>query len=228
MNYLQDLVHLFFPKICITCESKLLQSEKIICTLCRHDLPIICYKDYKDNKITKAFYGRIPIEKASSFLFYRKEGKTKDLIHALKYKGNQEVGVFIGDWLGNILKDSNEFADIDCIIPVPLHPKKLKKRGYNQLTTFGLSLSKHLEKPYLEDVLIRTSASKTQTFKQRFERFSNNDTKFSVPNSSTLKNKHILLIDDVITTGATLESCCKELLIAENSKISIVTMAYTE
>tara|TARA_R110001592_G_scaffold89543_1_gene263269 strand:- start:7353 stop:8039 length:687 start_codon:yes stop_codon:yes gene_type:complete len=228
MNYLQDILQLFFPKICITCESKLLQSEKIICTLCRHDLPIICYSDYKDNKITKAFYGRILIEKAAAFLFYRKEGKTKDLIHALKYKGHQQIGTFIGDWFGVILKDSNEFKDIDCIIPVPLHPKKQKQRGYNQLTTFGLSLSKHLNKPYITNILIRTSASKTQTFKQRFERFSNNDTKFSIADISSLKNKHILLIDDVITTGATLESCCKELLIAENIKISIVTMAYTE
>lgn len=228
MNYLQDVLHLFFPKICITCNAKLLQSEKIICTLCRHDLPIICYKDYKDNKITKALYGRIPIEKANAFLFYRKDGKTKDLIHALKYKGNQEVGIFIGDWFGNILKDSNELNDIDCIIPVPLHPKKMKQRGYNQLTTFGESLSKHLKKPYVADVLIRISASKTQTFKQRFERFSNNETKFSITNTSILKNKHILLIDDVITTGATLESCCKELLTSENLKISVVTMAYTE
>lgn len=228
MNYLQDVLHLFFPKICITCDAKLLKSEKLICTLCRHDLPIICYKDYKNNKITKTFYGRIPIEKANAFLFYRKEGKTKELIHALKYKGNQEVGAFIGDWFGNILKNSNEFNGIDCIIPVPLHPKKMKQRGYNQLTTFGESLSKHLEKPYLADVLIRTSASKTQTFKQRFERFSNNETKFSVTNTSILKNKHILLIDDVITTGATLESCCTELLTSENSRISIVTMAYTE
>lgn len=228
MNYLKDVLHLFFPKICITCESKLLQSEKIICTLCRHDLPMICYKDYKDNKITKAFYGRIPIEKATSFLFYRKDGKTKDLIHHLKYKGNQEIGTFIGDWFGQILVNSNEFNTIDCIIPVPLHPKKQKQRGYNQLTTFGLSLSKQLKKPYIKDVLIRTSATKTQTFKQRFERFNNNGTKFSVPDKSILTNKHILLIDDVITTGATLESCCKELLTSEKIKISIVTMAYTE
>mgnify|MGYP000906254986 CR=1 FL=1 len=228
MNYLKDVLHLFFPKICITCESKLLQSEKIICTLCRHDLPMICYKDYKYNKITKAFYGRIPIEKATSFLFYRKDGKTKDLIHHLKYKGNQEIGTFIGDWFGQILANSNEFNTIDCIIPVPLHPKKQKQRGYNQLTTFGLSLSKQLKKPYITGVLIRTSATKTQTLKQRFERFSNSSTKFSVPDRSKLTNKHILLIDDVITTGATLESCCKELLTSENIKISIVTMAYTE
>ena len=228
MNLLLDVLHLFFPNICITCDAKLLQSEKIICTLCRHDLPIICYKSYKDNKITKAFYGRIPIEKAMAFLFYRKDGKTKQLIHALKYKGNQKVGAFIGDWFGYLLKKSNEFKDIDCIIPVPLHPKKFRKRGYNQLTTFGFRLSEHLEKPYVENILIRTSASKTQTFKQRFERFSNNATKFNVTNLSSLKNKHVLLIDDVITTGATLEACCNELLTAENVKISIVTMAYTE
>jgi len=189
---------------------------------------MICYKDYKYNKITKAFYGRIPIEKATSFLFYRKDGKTKDLIHHLKYKGNQEIGTFIGDWFGQILANSNEFNTIDCIIPVPLHPKKQKQRGYNQLTTFGLSLSKQLKKPYITGVLIRTSATKTQTLKQRFERFSNSSTKFSVPDRSKLTNKHILLIDDVITTGATLESCCKELLTSENIKISIVTMAYTE
>ena len=228
MKFLLDVIHLFFPKICITCESKLLQSEKIICTLCRHDLPIICYKDYKDNKITKSFYGRIPIEKATAFLFYRKEGKAKDLIHHLKYKGIQQVGTFIGDWFGAILQESNEFNTVDCIIPVPLHPKKQRQRGYNQLTSFGLALSKRLKKPYVKDVLIRTSASKTQTFKQRFERFSNNNTKFSIPNKSLLENKHILLIDDVITTGATLESCCKELLTSENVKISIATMAYTE
>mgnify|MGYP005990727175 FL=1 len=228
MKYLHDVLHLFFPNICITCESKLLQSEKIICTLCRHDLPIICYKDYKDNKITKAFYGRIPIEKATAFLYYRKDGKTKDLIHHLKYKGNQEIGTFIGDWFGSILQNSKEFEDIDCIIPVPLHQKKQKQRGYNQLTTFGLRLSNQLNKPYITTALIKTTASKTQTFKQRFERFSNNGTKFSVPNPSVLKNKHILLIDDVITTGATLESCCKELLSSENIKISIATIAYTE
>jgi competence protein ComFC len=221
MNYLLDVLHLFFPKICITCTTKLLQNEKLICTLCRHDLPVICDKDYKDNKIINAFAGRIAIEKAASFLFYRKEGKTKKIIH-------QEVGVFIGDWFGNILKDSQEFTDIDYIIPVPLHPKKLRQRGYNQLTTFGNTLSKQIGGTYLPDVLIKTSATKTQTFKQRFERFNNDESKFSLTSTSVLKNKHIVLIDDVITTGATLEACCNELLKSENLKISIITMAYTE
>ncbi len=228
MKYLLNVLHLFFPKICITCNIQLFTSEKLICTLCRHDLPIICYKNFKNNKIKNAFLGRIPIEKAASFLFYRKEGKTKQIIHSLKYNGNQEVGNFIGNWFGSILKESNEFNDIDYIVPVPLHIKKIKQRGYNQLTTFGKSLSKQLNSNYMPTVLIRTSASKTQTFKQRFERFSNNETKFKVVDLEAFKNKHILLIDDVITTGATLEACCRELLKTENIKISIVTMAYTE
>jgi len=228
MKYFYKVLHLFFPKICITCNTQLLTFEKLICTQCRHDLPIICYKNYKDNKIKSAFLGRIPIEKANSFLSYRKIGKAKKIIHSLKYKGHQEVGTHIGEWFGSILKKSNEFHEINHIIPVPLHRKKLKKRGFNQLTTFGQSLASQLNTNYTPNLLIRTSVSKTQTFKQRFERFSNSETTFRLMDTQLFKNQHVLLIDDVMTTGATLEACCKELLKTKNIKISIVTMAYTE
>ena len=228
MNYFSNIAHLFYPKICTTCNTELLTFEKIVCTQCRHDLPIICYTSFKDNKIKNTFLGRVPIEKAGSFLLYRREGKTKQLIHHLKYKGNQEIGHLLGCWFGNILKESGEFNDIDCIVPVPLHKKKLKKRGYNQVTSFGKRLAKELKSDYISTVLIRISAAKTQTFKQRFDRFSNTDTTFKLLDLNAFKNKHVLLIDDVITTGATLESCCKELLKTENIKMSIVTMAYTE
>ncbi len=228
MKIVKDFFDLFYPKLCAICDEKLLLSEKTLCIFCRHDLPLVNEKNYSNNKITQIFYGRVLIEKAMSFLFYRKEGKAKILIHQLKYKGNQEIGTFLGKWFGGLLKDSKEFLEVDYIVPVPLHPKKLKKRGYNQVTTFGKQLSKIMKIPYKTGVLIRTSATKTQTLKHRFERFSNTATKFYVEDTLVFNNKHILLIDDVITTGATLEACCREILKSERVKISIVTMAFTE
>jgi len=228
MTLINDFFQLFFPKLCVTCSSSLLQSEEIICTHCRHDLPIITYQDFRTNKIANSFAGRIPIEMASSFLFYRRTGKTKELIHSLKYKGNQKVGEFFGNWFGFELKNSNYFNEINAIIPVPLHPKKLKSRGYNQLTTFGIALATQLSTKYTPGVLVRTSVAATQTFKQRFERFNDGESKFNLTNTETFQRQHVLLIDDVITTGATLEACCKELLKTPNIKISIVTIAYTE
>jgi len=228
MRILKDLFNLFYPKLCANCNKQLIKNENAICTFCRHDLPLTNFTNYSENKITKSFYGKILIEKANALLFYRKTGITKKLIHELKYKGNEEIGVFFGNWLGEILKENNQFSNVDCIIPVPLHPKKRKERGYNQVSKFGERLSYYLEKPFVETILLRTSTSKTQTFKARFERFNNNDTKFQLSNTTALKNKHILLIDDVITTGATLEACAKELQKTEGVKISILTMAYTE
>ena len=228
MNFLKNALYLFYPKACVTCETQLLPNEEFICTLCRHDLPIIIVADFKNNKIAASFFGRIPIEMAISFLFYRKERKTKRIIHSLKYKGNQKIETFIGDWFGFMLKKSGEFNTIDCIVPVPLHQKKLKTRGYNQLTTFGTALAKQLNAKYTPTILTRISSASTQTFKQRFERFQHKETTFSLTDTSCFKNKHVLLIDDVITTGATLEACCKELLKSANITISIATIAYTE
>lgn len=228
MRFLKDLFYLFYPKTCVICDDRLIENEVTICTLCRHDLPLTNFINYTDNKATQAFYGRILIEKAFSLLFYRKKGSTQKLVHDLKYKGNEEIGVFFGNWLGEILKENKEFSAIDYIIPVPLHPKKLRERGYNQVTKFGQTISKHLNIDYLENYLVRISSTKTQTFKARFERFNNIDTKFLLTEPSFFDNKKVLLIDDVITTGATLEACAKEFLKSKNCSISILTMAYTE
>jgi ComF family protein len=228
MIILKDIFHLFYPKLCATCNVHLVNNESVICTFCRHDLPLTNFFDFKNNKVTQTFYGSILLEKGFSLLFYRKKGGTQKLIQDLKYKGNQEIGVFFGDWLGEILKENQEFNTVDFIIPVPLHPKKLRERGYNQITKFGEQLQHHLHKPLIENNLVRISVTKTQTFKDRFERFKNLDSKFLLQNPAFFNDKHILLIDDVITTGATLEACAKEFRKSKNCKISILTMAYTE
>jgi ComF family protein len=146
----------------------------------------------------------------------------------LKYKGQQQLGTFIGNWLGNEMLESDRFSTINQIIPVPLHPKKLRKRGYNQLTTFGLSLSQKLQVPYNDRVLIKISTTKTQTKKMRFDRWKNVQELFKVQNPSDLDNQHLLLIDDIITTGATLEACYEALSVVNNLKISLACMAYTK
>lgn len=228
MRLLKDLFYIFYPKLCVVCDKNLIENENIVCTLCRHDLPLTNFNNYTNNKITQTFYGSINIEKGYALLLYRKESSTLHLIHHLKYKGNENIGVFFGNWLGEMLKENQAFNTVDYIIPVPLHPKKLRERGYNQVTKFGQRLSFYLNIPFIQNELIRISSTKTQTFKSRFERFKNSDTKFKLNNASKFNHKHILLIDDVITTGATLKACATEFQKSNNCKISILTMAYTE
>jgi competence protein ComFC len=228
MNFLKDLFHLFYPSICSNCSEQLLQNEKVICTFCRHDLPLTNFTSYTKNKVSAIFFGRVTIEKAYSLLLFRKEGITKNLIHDLKYKGNEAVGIFFGNWLGEILMKNKEFSTVDLIVPVPIHLKRKKIRGYNQVTKFGECLSIYLNIPFIEDILVRQSSTKTQTLKARFERFNDLETKFLVTNTTPFKGKHVLIIDDVITTGATLEACARALLKTPDIKISVLTMAYTE
>jgi len=228
MKIIKDIFAVFFPETCLCCNENLLTNETIICLSCRHDLPLTNFSFEENNLIEKSFYGRIPLENATSLFYFFKKGNVQHLIHELKYKKQQQVGTFIGDWLGEQLAENHRFKTIDCIIPVPLHSKKLKKRGYNQVTTFGESLAKKLEIPYNPSILTRISSTKTQTKKLRLERWKNVQELFHVQNNLALENKHILLIDDVITTGATLEACYEALRHTKNLKISIACMAYTK
>ena len=186
MNFLKDLFHLFYPSICSNCSEQLLQNEKVICTFCRHDLPLTNFTSYTKNKVSAIFFGRVTIEKAYSLLLFRKEGITKNLIHDLKYKGNEAVGIFFGNWLGEILMKNKEFSTVDLIVPVPIHLKRKKTRGYNQVTKFGECLSTYLNIPFIEDILVRQSSTKTQTLKARFERFNDLETKFLVTNTTPI------------------------------------------
>ena len=203
-------------------------QENILCLECRHDLPETNFSSQSNNLIEKMFAGRIPLESATSLFFFHKKGKIQELVHQLKYKNHQEIGTLLGAWFGEEIKNSARFNQIDCIVPVPIHSKKLKQRGYNQLTNFGISLSKILNVPFLEHKLIKKNTAETQTHKGRIDRWENVKFLFDIQDQSAFKDKHILLIDDVITTGATLEACSSQLLLCENVKISIAVIAYTE
>ncbi|GGD21060.1 amidophosphoribosyltransferase [Flavobacterium orientale] len=205
----------------------MLKNEAIICAICRHELPITRHIELDSNEISKKFYGRLDLVHGSALFYFHKKGITQELIHNLKYKNHQEIGTFLGEWYGEDLKPLHEKIKFDAIIPVPLHKKRLKERGYNQLTTFGHSLSKSLNIPYNEHILHRDVYAVTQTKKSFFERTDDKKTAFGADFTSVDHGKHFLLIDDVITTGATLEACGKLLAAIPNSKISIVTLAYS-
>lgn len=228
MQFFTEIKNLFYPNICQSCSLVLTTNENTICTSCLFELPLTDYLKNKNNAIEKKFYGRIKIENATSLLFYHNKGIVKELIHNLKYKGQEKIGSFLGNWLGKEMGKYNFAKDIDYIIPVPLHKKRLQKRGYNQVTKFGERLAYHLNKPLKENLLFRKLTNFTQTKKSRLDRWKNVKEIFSVSDISLLENKHILLIDDIITTGATLESCANVLLKARNVRISIVVMAVTE
>ncbi len=227
ISFVKDIIHIFFPEQCVICEKTLSAGEYPVCVYCRHDLPLTNFTFEDENIVEASFYGRVDLQVATALFYFNKKGNVQQLIHELKYRDNEEVGKFIGNWLGDDLVQSKRFNGIDCIIPVPLHPKKLKQRGYNQVTKFGDSLSEKLQVPFIEDILIRKTYAKTQTFKQRDERINSIEGIFDVINIEKIKNKHILLIDDVITTGATIEACSFALSQIPSVKISLATMAYT-
>ena len=222
-----DFLDLLFPRLCNFCETALLPSETVLCTDCLHSLPILQNYLEPDNETDKIFYGRIPIENATSLLLFEKKGITQKLIHNLKYKGDQEIGSFLGKWLGEELKTKKRYAEITAVIPVPLHKNKLKKRGYNQVEKFGREIAAALEVPYMDQVLLKKSASGTQTVKKRLARWGSIGETFVVEEPNSLLGAHILLVDDLVTTGATLEACSEKLLQIPGIKISIATMAVT-
>ena len=228
MNFLKDIFNIFFPEVCLCCYEQLSSNEFTVCLTCRHDLPLTNFSFEAENLVKKSFYGRIPIENATALFYFFKKGKVQQLIHELKYNKQQQVGNFIGNWLGDEIVESNRFNNIDFIVPVPLHKNKLKKRGYNQLTIFGERLAEKLNITYNSTILVKISSTKTQTKKLRLDRWKNVQELFFVQNNVDLKNKHILLIDDIITTGATLEACCKAFNKIKGLKISIACMAYTK
>jgi ComF family protein len=225
---LKNLLNLFFPKACAGCNSFLMESELVICTTCRHEIPLTNHHNTKNNEFVGRFYGRIPLEFGAALFYFHKKGILQEMIHNLKYNRAEEIGEAIGYWYAEELQHVPEMKQIDYIIPVPIHEKRLRKRGYNQVTKFGKSLSERLQIEFNETVLERKIYSTTQVKKNILERSAVIENVFTVTLTEELHNKHFLLIDDVITTGATLESCARELLKIPGAKLSIVCMAMTQ
>lgn len=230
MNLLYDLwddfISLLFPRLCYGCGNHLLRNELLICTECYVVIPRTNYHLDKDNPVARLFWGRCMIEKAAAFSFYNKGSRIRNLIHNLKYKGIRDLGYEMGKIYALSLYDSEFYADIDLIIPVPLHSSKIRKRGFNQSDLIAMGISDVTGTPVDNTSLTRTSVTATQTKRSRYDRWTNVEGVFSICNPESVSGRHILLVDDVITTGSTIESCANELLKIEGVKVSVVALAF--
>ena len=222
---INSILELFYPSICAACGTSLFRWEHLVCTRCRNFLPHTGYERNEENPLAQLFYGRVRLKAVTSCYFFSKEGKVQHLIHELKYKGNRDAGVFLGQELGKTIKDAPLFQDIDYLIPVPLHPKREKKRGYNQSMVIAQGVSEVTGIQIGADFLIRSVNTATQTHKSKEERWQNVKDIFELRHAERLEGKYVLLIDDVLTTGATLEACAHLLSSVPGITISCATAA---
>jgi len=227
MNLLDDFIDLLYPRVCTACGNTLFSKEKIICTSCIYKLPKTNLHLEKENSLSKFFLGRINIESAAAYYSFKKGSKVQHLLHQFKYKGGKEIGVYIGELYGRELIKSESYRKAEVIIPVPLHKKKEKKRGFNQSEYFAKGLSISMKNEVNTKTLFREKMSETQTKKSRFKRWENVNNIFLLKNPQNIEGKHILLVDDVITTGSTIEACAEVLLQIPDIKISVAAIACT-
>jgi ComF family protein len=224
---IDDFVSLFYPQVCFACGNSMYRNEEVICSFCRFHLPKTNFHMQRDNPLSKTFWGRINVENVSAYFYFSKGSKVQHLMHQFKYSGKYEIGVYLGKLYGSELKAEESFQDIEMVIPVPLHPNKMRKRGYNQSEKFAQGLAHSMEIALDTKTLIRTYASETQTRKSRFNRWENVKEIFQITDADKIAGKHVLLVDDVITTGATIEACATHLLEAEGTRVSVASMACT-
>lgn len=227
MKILSVIIDVLFPKICLGCETKLLPEQEVLCLTCASDMPVTNFQRHKENQVYKLIRPLCVVEDASAFLYFHKKGIVQNLIHQLKYKGNEAIGEYLANWYTSILDTEKYYTTIDAVVVVPLHSSRLRTRGYNQVSKFGKVVAQHLGVPLYENYLIKTKNRSTQAFKDRILRQQDNEV-FAIGNLAHVDSvQHVLLIDDVITTGSTIAECVK-VLKNQNLKVSVMAMALTE
>jgi ComF family protein len=222
-----SLSHLLFPHNCLGCATDILNAKDLLCAKCYTQLPATNFATVHNNPIEKTFYGRLHFQQATASFYYTKDSLMQHLLVQLKYKGNKEVGVYFGKLLGQHLMQSNRFGSVDALIALPLNPKKEFKRGYNQAMSICQGIEAVWQKPIINNAVIRKVFTKTQTRENRINRWHNMDGVFAIDDPQAIEGKHILLVDDVVTTGATLEACGSEILKIPNTQLSIATVTCT-
>lgn len=227
-DWLHSFLSLLFPHCCVACGNALVRGEECICTLCNMNLPRTNYHLRKDNPVEQVFWGKIPLEHATSFFYYRKGSDFRQILHQLKYGGQKEVGAIMGRYMASELLASGFFQGIDCIIPIPLHKQKQRIRGYNQSEWIARGISVVTGIPINTEAVIRRKNTETQTRKSVFGRWENVEGIFELHDVESLAGKHILIIDDVLTTGATTVACASCLMEIEGIRISVLTLAVAE
>lgn len=221
-----SLLQLLYPHVCAGCGSDALTSQSQLCVQCIHKLPFTGFEKYAANPIEKILYGRVRITNATAQMYFTKEGLTQRLMHQFKYKGNKDLGRQLGVIIGAQLMESGRFSNINALVPLPLFDKKEHKRGYNQSRVLCEGIAEVTGHEIIDNAVIRHTATETQTKKSRVERWKNIEGRFRLINPGKISNKHVLLIDDVITTGATIEACAHTLLEADNVRLSVATLCF--
>ncbi|MCC6691671.1 MAG: ComF family protein [Bacteroidia bacterium] len=224
---INDALSLFFPVLCAACDAGLVKGEEHICTQCLYKLPKTNFHSQYENPMDRLLWGRVNVDKAAAYYMFSKEGKVQKLIHKLKYKGQKEIGLTIGKHFAHELNETCWLREFDAIIPVPLHKSKLRKRGYNQSEYFATGISAVSKIPVITECVTRILPTTTQTRKSRYLRWKNVNDVFKIKNPHMVEGKNILLVDDVVTTGSTLEACAEKILELKNTKISVATIAYS-
>lgn len=226
-NIANDFLHLIYPHVCLGCGSDVLETEEIICSECFANLPVTNYFNYEDNPVQQRFAGRLMVQHAGSTFHFTTKSVMQNIVFAVKYRGNRDAGIFLGKQTGRALLETEWYKDIDVIVPLPLNKRKLQQRGYNQAELIANGIASVIGKPVLDNVAMRKVYTKTQTHKDRIGRWQSMQYVFMVNDAAALHNKHVLLVDDIVTTGATLEACGQHIATLPGTRLSLATAACT-